>query len=151
MRDNDDPSRALLRKSILNFRRQFASIQFGRFIVAGSLAALVNFLSRIAFSQVVSYPVAIVLAYCAGIATAYLLTRSFVFGASEKGPVREISWFVLVNVLGVLQTLVVSIGLAWYVFQFVGLNVYREEVAHFIGMCVPAFTSYLGHKYLTFR
>lgn len=54
------------------------------------------------------------LAYGAGIAIAYLLTRSFVFGASEKGPVREMSWFVLVNVLGVLQTLTVSIVLAWY-------------------------------------
>jgi len=132
-------------------RDEFFSTQFARFLVVGGFAALVNFLSRIAFSHFINYPAAIVLAYCIGIATAYLLSRLFVFGASAKGPVRELSWFVGVNVFGVLQTLVVSIVLAWYLLPWLGIHRYSEEVAHFIGICVPVFTSYVGHKYLTFR
>ena len=132
-------------------RDEFFSTQFARFLAVGGFAALVNFLSRIGFSHFLNYPAAIVLAYCAGIATAYLLSRLFVFGASEKGPFREITWFVGVNILGVLQTLAVSVVLAWYVLPWLGVQRYREEVAHFIGICVPVFTSYIGHKYLTFR
>jgi putative flippase GtrA len=132
-------------------RDEFFSTQFARFVVVGGFAALVNFLSRIAFSHFINYPAAIVAAYCIGIVTAYLLSRLFVFGASEKGPFREVTWFVGVNILGVLQTLAVSVALAWYVLPWLGVQQYREEVAHFVGVCVPVFTSYLGHKYLTFK
>ena len=132
-------------------KSEFASAQFVLFVLVGGFAALVNFLSRIGLSHFVSYPVAIVIAYCIGMATAYILSRIFVFGASEKGAAREVWWFVLVNVLAVLQTLAVSIVLAWYVLPWAGIESYREEIAHFAGVCVPVFTSYLGHKYLTFR
>jgi len=132
-------------------RDEFLSTQFARFLLVGGFAALVNFLSRIGFSHFINYPVAIVLAYCVGILTAYLLSRSFVFGISGKGAFRELTWFVGVNILGVLQTLAVSVVLAWYVLPWLGIHRYHEEIAHFIGICVPVFTSYVGHKYLTFR
>lgn len=133
------------------FGRAFLSTEFVRFLLVGGFAALVNFLSRIAFSHYMAYAVAIVLAYIVGMATAYILNRLYVFGAGRRGYAREIYYFVLVNVLAVLQTLAVSLLLAWLVLPWLGVRAYREEIAHFFGVCVPVFTSYLGHKYWTFH
>jgi putative flippase GtrA len=133
------------------FGRAFLTTEFVRFVFVGGFAAVVNFLSRIAFSIYLSYPVAIVLAYLIGMATAYILSRKYVFGAGRRGYAREIYYFTLVNVLAVLQTLAVSLLLAWFVLPWLGVRAYQEEIAHFVGVCVPVFSSYLGHKYWTFR
>ena len=58
---------------------------------------------------------------------------------------------VLVNVLAVLQTLAVSLILARLVLPWLDVRAHREEIAHLVGVCVPVFTSYLGHKYWTFH
>jgi putative flippase GtrA len=131
--------------------KAFLSTEFLRFVFVGGFAALVNFLSRIAFSVFLSYPVAIVLAYLVGMATAYLLNRKFVFGAGRRGYAREIYYFALVNVLAVLQTLAVSLILARLVLPWLGVRAYPDEIAHFVGVCVPVFSSYLGHRYWTFH
>jgi putative flippase GtrA len=57
----------------------------------------------------------------------------------------------MVNLAAVLQTVIISVALADYVFPSVGLQNHRETVAHAIGIMVPAVTSYIGHKYLSFR
>jgi len=44
----------------------------------------------------------------------------------------------------------VSVGLAEYLFPVIRFSWYRFEIAHIIGISVPVFSSYLGHKYLTF-
>jgi putative flippase GtrA len=133
------------------FGRAFLSTEFLRFLFVGGFAALVNFLSRIAFSVFLSFPIAIVLAYLVGMATAYVLSRKYVFGAGRRGYAGEIYYFVLVNVLAVLQTLAVSLILARLVLPWLGVRAYQEEIAHFVGVCVPVFSSYLGHKYWTFH
>jgi putative flippase GtrA len=51
----------------------------------------------------------------------------------------------------VLQTLAVSLGLARLVFPAVGLTAHAEELAHLAGIAVPVFTSYIGHKRLSFQ
>jgi putative flippase GtrA len=124
--------------------------EFAGFLVAGGLAALANVGSRILFSQFASYPVAIMLAYLVGMITAFLLMRGQVFGTQGKRLSGEIPAFVVVNALAVLQTLLVSLMLDYYVLPWMGVHQHAETIAHLVGVAVPVVTSYYGHKYWTF-
>lgn len=131
--------------------QQFLSRQFILFLITGGTAALVNFSSRIFYNQWVSFPVAIVLAYLTGMATAFLLARRLVFKQSQQTFARSALLFCAVNVLAVIQTWLISIGLAFYALPYWGITRFVAEIAHAVGVIVPVFTSYLGHKHLSFR
>ena len=124
--------------------------RFVLFVAAGGTAAVVNVLSRVALNWVMPYEVAIVAAYLCGMTTAYLLNRSFVFAASGRAVASESLRFALVNLAAVAQVWVVSVGLARLVFPAIGFTWHAETVAHVIGVVVPVFTSYLGHKHFSF-
>lgn len=125
--------------------------RFLRFLVAGGIAALANFFSRIAFSTVMGLEAAVVLAYCVGMAVAFALMRSQVFPPSDAPLARQAGFFIAVNLAAVLQTLVVTLLLARWLLPALGVRQFVEEVAHGIGVIVPVVTSYLGHKHLSFR
>jgi len=125
--------------------------QFVKFVVAGGIAAVVNFGSRILLSLWVPYVPAIVLAYCIGMLTAFIINRQFVFEDSDRPLHHQAWWFTAVNVAAVLQTVVISLLFDRWVFPALGMVWHRESVSHAIGLIVPVFTSYVGHKYLTFR
>jgi putative flippase GtrA len=59
--------------------------------------------------------------------------------------------FSAVNAIAVLQTWLISMGLALYVLPYWGVIRFAEEIAHAVGVVVPVFTSYLGHKHFSFR
>jgi putative flippase GtrA len=124
--------------------------RFALFLLAGGIAAGVNIVSRIALNDAMPYEVAIVVAYLCGMTTAYLLNRFFVFEASGRGAASEYLRFALVNLAAVAQVWVVSVGLARFVFPAIGFSWHTETVAHVIGVAVPVFTSYLGHKHFSF-
>lgn len=125
--------------------------RFILFIVASGLAAIANFGSRIALSHVMAYVPAIVLAYLIGMATAFLLNRAYVFKDANKPLASQVMWFVTVNALALLQTLVVSLLFSHYVFPCMGLTFHPETLAHALGVIAPAVVSYFGHKHFTFR
>lgn len=125
--------------------------QFIRFVLAGGTAALANFLSRIMLSFYLDYVPSIVFAYLIGMTTAYLICRAWVFEASSNTAIQQIGYFTLVNVFAVLQTVVISLIFANYIFSSIDDLQLRETMGHFIGICVPVFTSFLGHKYMTFK
>lgn len=124
--------------------------RFALFLFAGGTAALVNILSRIAFNWIMPYEIAIVVAYLCGMTTAYLLNKRFVFEASGRGVASEYTRFALVNLAAVAQVWIVSVGLARLVFPAIAFSWHAETVAHVIGVAVPVFTSYLGHKHFSF-
>lgn len=124
--------------------------RFVLFLFAGGAAALVNILSRIAFNWLVPYEVAIVFAYLCGMTVAYLLNKYFVFEMSGRGMTSEYLRFALVNLLAVAQVWVVSVGLARFAFPAAGFTWHADTVAHIIGVIVPVFTSYLGHRHFSF-
>ena len=124
--------------------------RFMLFLFAGGAAALVNILSRIAFNWIMPYEAAIVVAYLCGMTAAYLFNKHFVFEASGRSMTSEYARFALVNLLAVAQVWVVSVGLARFVFPAVGFTWHGETVAHVIGVVVPVFTSYLGHRHFSF-
>lgn len=125
--------------------------EFFQFLIVGGLAAGINFISRIGFSELVSYRSAIVLAYIVGMITAFILSKLYVFDKSGRHYMEELKDFTIVNIFAVIQVWLISVGLAEYFFPYINFSFYPEEVAHLIGLGIPAVTSYFGHKHFSFR
>ena len=132
-------------------RKHFLSKQFVKFLIVGGFAAAVNFVSRILLSDMMSYRWSIIVAYLIGMLTAYTLSKFFVFEKSGRKPIHELYYFSVVNLLAVCQVWGISVILAEYIFPKSGFGFYPEEIAHIIGLSVPIFTSFLGHKYWSFK
>jgi putative flippase GtrA len=122
-----------------------------RFVLAGTTAALANFAARIALSAFLPFGAAIVIAFFIGLGIAFVLNRQFVFPAASSGLHQQLFWFVVVNLVALAQTLAISLFLARVLLPLLAVTSYPEEIAHATGIVVPIFTSYLGHKYWTFR
>lgn len=125
--------------------------QFLSFIAASGIAAVANFGSRIAFGLVMPYVPSIVLAYCLGMLTAFVLNRAFVFGGSRNRLHHQALWFIAINLIALAQTVLVSLLLGRWLFPIIGWHTHADTIAHGVGVLVPALSSYLGHKYFTFR
>ncbi|GAC1607203.1 MAG: hypothetical protein NVS3B3_09640 [Aquirhabdus sp.] len=131
--------------------KQFFSRQFMIFLLTGGTAATVNFCSRIVYSRWLDFSSAVILAYITGMITAFVLAKLFVFKDGQQSVRRSIVFFILINVVAALQTWAISMGLAYYLLPSLGVTLFAREVAHAIGVAVPVFTSYLGHKRWSFR
>lgn len=131
--------------------KHFKSRQFLIFLLTGGLAASVNFVSRIIYNWWVGFSTAIILAYITGMITAFILAKLFVFKQSNQALHRSVMFFILVNLVAILQTWLISIGLAYKVLPAMGITLYVREIAHAVGVVVPVFTSYIGHKRWSFR
>ncbi|WP_250465441.1 GtrA family protein [Caballeronia sp. GAFFF2] len=131
--------------------KAFFSREFLIFLLTGGFAAAVNWGSRIVYNIWMPYSAAIVVAYVTGMITAFILAKLFVFTSSSQSTGRSVFFFVLVNFVAVLQTWGVSVALAYYFFPSIGLHWHDRDIAHLIGVVVPVFTSYLGHKRFSFR
>ena len=131
--------------------RDFASRQFLVFLLTGGFAAAVNFGSRILYNRAMPFSSAVICAYITGMITAFVLAKLFVFRDSEQATHRAAGWFVLVNVVAVAQTWAISMLLVKWVLPALGVTMFAREIAHGVGVVVPVFTSYLGHKHFSFR
>ena len=121
-------------------------------MVSGAIAAACNVAMRALLSLVVSYEVAIVLAYGVGMIVAFFLMRAFVFQPatrSTKG--AEMARFSVVNLLGLGQTLLVSEVVVRWAAPAVGVTHQAELIGHGLGVGAPIVTSFFGHKYFSFR
>ena len=125
--------------------------EFIRFLTTSGFAALVNIVARIGFSKFLIYEWAVFLAYLVGMLTAYILTRRFVFAASGRSVKYEMSGFIFVNIVAIIQVWVVSIVLYKWALPQINWTYRPELIAHICGVISPAFTSYFGHKYISFR
>jgi len=137
-------------KAKLSYRNGFQAPQFLGFLVAGGLAAAVNFCSRIVLSLWMAFTPAIVLSYLLGMATAFVLFRVFIFTSSTRRLKHQLFWFVVVNAAALAQTIIVSLLLADYLLPALGLSFHTREIAHGCGVAVPILSSYFGHRWLSF-
>jgi putative flippase GtrA len=128
-----------------------SALRFMRFLAAGGFAALVNLVSRYLLTPAIGYSTSIVVAYLLGMVVAFVLFRTFVFGQSGKAVTEESYRFAIVNLAALVLVWVISVTLASAVFPALAFHWHAEDVAHFIGTCVPAVTSYIGHSLYTFR
>lgn len=131
--------------------QQFFSRQFMVFLLTGGTAAAVNFGSRIVYNLWLDFSSAVILAYITGMIIAFVLAKLFVFKESEQSVHRSAAFFVLVNLVAALQTWAISMGLAYYLLPSLGVTLFVREIAHGVGVAVPVFTSYIGHKRWSFR
>ncbi|ARN79933.1 GtrA family protein [Methylocystis bryophila] len=126
------------------------STQFVRFLGTGGVAAAVNLGTRYLLSNVMSFEMAVVIAYLFGMTTAYVLARLLVFQSSGRSVASEFQRFAIINLFALVLVWVISVGLARYLFPAIHFTWRSEDVAHFIGVAAPAVTSYFGHRFYTF-
>ena len=131
--------------------RLFWSRQFLAFLLTGGIAALVNFFSRIVYSQWMGFSSAVIAAYLSGMVIAFILARLLVFQSSTQTLYRSIVFFTLVNILAIVQTWAVSLWMLHQVLPALSVTHFTPEIAHACGIIVPVFTSYLGHKFWSFK
>ena len=132
-------------------KRTFVSKSFLLFLLTGGFAAAVNWSSRIVYNMWMPSSAAIVVAYITGMITAFVLAKLFVFTKSTQSTGRSVFFFTLVNLVAVVQTWAVSVGLVYYVFPRMGFIWHTREIAHLFGVALPVFTSYIGHKQWSFK
>jgi len=131
--------------------RIFFTRQFATFLMTGGTAAAINFSSRFLYNLLVTFPVAVALAYLTGMVTAFTLAKLFVFRRASRPTAHSAVLFGVVNLLAFAQTWIISVGLAYQVFPAIGLHQHDKAIANLIGIIFPVFTSFFGHKYISFR
>ncbi|WP_350334267.1 GtrA family protein [Coralliovum pocilloporae] len=127
------------------------AVEFTRFVLSGSVAAFVNLFSRWLLNHVMPFEAAVVLAYLIGMVVAFLMFQRVIFRAGNRDTAGQVRRFLVVHAVGITQVYLISWGLADYGFPAIGWTWHAEDIAHFIGVATPAFSSYIGHKFYTFR
>lgn len=126
--------------------------QLFKFILVGGLSASVNIGSRVFYNIYVNYTTAIIIAFFTALTIAFILNKHYVFEKSiHKYWIIEYYYFFIVNIFGLVQTMIISLFLSNYFFDYISFNFCPELIAHSIGVIVPVFTSFIGHKYFSFR
>ncbi len=133
------------------FKKKEEKRQFILFIITGGTSAVINILSRIILSDFFRFEIAILISYGIGMIIAFNLANKFVFLNSKKSIKKSFPAFALVNLISVIQTFFVSIFIKnWLIIFFDNLSLV-ELIAHSCGLGVLVFTSFYGHKYITFK
>ncbi len=130
---------------------QLISSQFLRFLVAGGISAVVNYAVGYALSGLLPFHGDVVVGYLAGMGTAFFLFERSVFGEHVESRRRSVGIFILVNALGLLQTWLIFTWLVTYYLPKFQWSFYPEHLARAVAIITPTLTSYICHKYFTFR
>ena len=136
---------------MLNLKKREEKRQFILFIITGGTSAIINIFSRIILSNFFRFEIAILISYGIGMITAFLLAKRYVFLNSNKSIKKSFPAFALVNLISVLQTFFVSIFIkSCLLILFNNLSII-ELISHTCGLGILVFTSFYGHKYITFK
>jgi putative flippase GtrA len=126
------------------------AFRFVSFVVTGGISAACNLGARFWMSRVMRYEFAVLFAYLVGMIVAFVLARTFVFEKSERDWQQQLARFAVVNVFGLSQVWLVSVGLVRLIFPRMEFHWHPEDVAHLAGVASPVFISYYAHKYFSF-
>lgn len=91
------------------------------------------------------------MAYLTGMVTAFIRFRFFVFRKVSHSTSKSVVIFATVNALSFSQAWGVSMVLAYHLLPAMGIHQYDEAIASAVGISIPVFTSFIAHKYITFR
>ena len=128
--------------------------QFFLFLLSGSIAAILNFISRIFYNIFFNFSFSMFLAQITGMIVAYLLYRFIVFKERNynHNPSQSIIFFMVVNGISLVEIIVVSNAVLLYLLpKFVGIVEYKKEISHAIGISCTVFVSFFAHKFITFK
>lgn len=145
------PRRGLPVRSVLSALARQVPEGAPRFLVAGGLASLVNWLARFPLSLVMPFQMAVGLAYGIGMILGFALYRSWVFPGSALRLVSQILRFAAVNAAGLL-TVVAGSSLLVAVIGRSGLMPLSaaEGVAHATAIVLSAAINFIGHRTTSF-
>lgn len=125
--------------------------QLVRFLLLGGLAAAINWLVRFPLSLMMPFPAAVFVAYLIGMSAGFTLYRAYVFPNSPQPIGVQAALFLIVNAIGAVVVMGVSLALLDHILPLVGWWLLPEAVAHGTGIAVGAVVNFVGHKYLSFR
>lgn len=125
--------------------------EFALFLASGGIAAALNWGSRFLFSSWMPFEAAVVVAFCVGLLSGFMLMRSVAFAAGDKPALPQLGRYLLVNAAALAQTLVISVVLARWLLPAIGLGAHAEALGHLVGVLFPVLTSYVMHRAFTFR
>ena len=140
-----------MRNALARLARRFLSAQFVKFLIAGGLAALLNWSARFLFSTWFSYGWAVLLAYLIGLSSGYVLNAWLVFPKSGQTRRREIAYFVGVNLMSLPLVWGLSVGLGDFLFPTIMDRSLAQALGNGIGILSPVALSFVLHRKLTFR
>jgi putative flippase GtrA len=132
-------------------RSLYLSRQFGRFLLAGGLAAIVNWLSRFLFNLIMSYAAAIAAAFALGMAVAFVLNKRYVFPYGQRPVAAEMSFFVLFNLAAFPVVWVIAYVLGEQLLPGLLPRQLALAIGHGCAVVVPALVNFVLHKSITFR
>jgi putative flippase GtrA len=124
---------------------------FAKFLIAGGLAAVVNFLSRLVLQPIMGFEWAVALAFLVGFLTGFLLNRVFVFPRSGKPVKVEMAWFFLFNLLAFPVVVVGAVILRDFAFRKFLSPGPADAAAHGCAILTPVLFNFAAHRLITFK
>lgn len=134
--------------------KQWPSKQFLRFVLANSLAALTNIITRLTSSLIMLDTWAVAAGFCAGMLTSYVLCRRYVFQSIRRASLSEILRFTGINLIALVITWCVYYScLKLFTALHLGSasNQAVRTSAHTLGVVAPVLFSFVAQKSFTFR
>ncbi len=126
------------------------SDQAVRFLLAGGLAAAINWLVRFPIEIWVPFEAAVALAQIVGWTAGFFLYRTFVFPPADLPLVVQIGRFIAVNLASGLFVLAAAI-LAMHLLVFIHMGVSAAQaLAHGGAIGLGAVLNFFGHARITF-
>jgi energy-coupling factor transport system substrate-specific component len=134
----------------LNAVRDALARPEARFLIAGSLASLVNWLARFPLELVMPFAAAVLAAMVVGMVCGFLLYDRWVFPGTTRPLPSKVRDFVVVNVASQAVMFVVSVGARELLLLADWGPTMAGAAAHFFGIACGALLSYFGHRSITF-
>lgn len=104
---------------------------------------------RLLFAQFMGYTASVIASYFFSTLAAYVLNKRLVFRGQAKG--TELGRFFVVNVIGLLQTALLSNAFFKMIHWATPLSIpVAETLGHASALSTLAVTSFIIHKYWTF-
>lgn len=129
--------------------KHFLSAQFLLFLMVGTSAAALNWITRLALSTWVSFPIAVLLAYAVGMAAAFGLNKRFVFPSSPRPVLQQAKVFISVN-LAFLPVVWGASILFKDLLDKMGVVKFSEGIAHGLALTIPVLITFLVYKFIAF-
>ena len=122
-----------------------------RFLVAGGLSSLLNWLVRFPLSLLMPFQMAVGLAYGVGMVLGFALYRSWVFPGSNLPLSSQIPRFVAVNAAGLVTVMAASSALVTVIGRsgLMPLSV-AEGMSHATAIVLGAVINFIGHRAISF-
>ncbi len=141
-----DPAPAGYLQRILGL---YFSASFARYVLCGGVSSMVNIAVRLAASQVMAFELAVAAAYGAGMVTAFILYRRFVFNDYSPLVRRQFLLFCAIYMAWFPLSWLMAVGLRALLMPVMPKQP-AEFAAHVIAILVPVVANYAISKFLVF-